>query len=165
MLKHAKIGLGVATVGMALSLVPAVAGASVKASAPLRSNALCTAYKADQKAADKSETPSFTKAIESGKWPAAQKALLSEFNGATGEEKALVSALAGAPGSVTNAANVALKFDATLKSLIEKSKSMTQYESSVTSASNNPKLASATKVLDAYTEKECPGLVTTTPTT
>jgi hypothetical protein len=168
MLKKAKIGLGVATIGMALSMVPAVtASASVSASATLRTSSLCKAYKADLKAASKSESASIEKAIESGNWPAAQKALLSAFNGESGLEKSLVASLASAPSKVKAAASVSLKFDATLKSLIQKSKSLTQYESLVTAASKNPKLAAAEKVLDAYTQKECPGLLptTTTPTT
>ena len=41
---------------------------------------------------------------------------------------------------------------------------MTQYESKVTTASKNPKLLAAEKTLDTYTQKVCPGLITT-PTT
>ena len=163
MLRKAKIGLGVATMGLAVCLVPAVsASAGVRASATVRSSALCATYKADLKAASKEESSSVEKAIESGNWPRAQKALLSTFNVDAGEEKTLVSDLASAPSSVRSAAGVSLKFDATLKSDIEKSKSMTQYESTLTSASENPKLEAAEKVLDTYTQKECPGVTPTT---
>jgi len=165
MLKKAKIGLGVATIGMALSLVPAVtASASVRESSAVRTSALCTAYKADIKASSSAVTAKITKAIESGNWPAAQKALLSAFSSEAGLEKNLISALNSAPSNVKAAAAVSLKFDGTLKGIIQKSKSMTQYESAVTSASKAPKLAAAEKVLDAYTQKTCPGLITT-PTT
>ncbi len=63
-----------------------------------------------------------------------------------------------------SAAGVALKFDSTLKNIISSSTSMTQYESKVTTASKNPKLLAAEKTLDTYTQKVCPGLITT-PTT
>ena len=167
MLNKAKIGLGVATIGMAFSLVPAVAAsASVRTVRPVQTSALCKVYKADLAQSTKSTGAAITKAIESGNWPAAQKALLSAFASAGGAEKALVAALASAPGNVKSAAAVALKFDGQLKSIIQSSTSMTQYESKVTSASQNPKLTAAEKTLDSYTAKQCPGLVptTTTPT-
>lgn len=165
-LKKAGVGLGVAIIGLALSLGPAVAAsANVKASTTLRANVLCTAYKADIKAGSKSLSPSMTKAINSQHWAVAQKALLSVFNDESGLLKSVVSALKGAPSNVTSAAGVVVTFEGTLKNLISNSKSKAKYQSAVTAASNSPKLASAEKVLDAYTQKECPGVITTTPTT
>jgi inosine/xanthosine triphosphate pyrophosphatase family protein len=106
-----------------------------------------------------------TKAINSQHWAVAQKALLSVFNDESGLLKSVVSALKGAPSNVTSAAGVVVTFEGTLKNLISNSKSKAKYQSAVTAASNSPKLASAEKVLDAYTQKECPGVITTTPTT
>jgi hypothetical protein len=60
---------------------------------------------------------------------------------------------------------VELKFDGTLKSIIQKSTSLTQFESNVQTAETSPKVAAATKTLDTYTQKQCPGLITTTPST
>lgn len=164
-MKKAGVGLGVAIIAVALSLGPAVAASgSVKASTTLRANALCTAYKADIKAGSKPLSPSVTKAINSQNWAVAQKALLSLFNAESGVLKSVVSALDGAPSNVKSAAGVIVTFEGTLKNLISNSRSKAKYQSAVTAASNSPKLASAEKVLDAYTQKECPGVITT-PTT
>jgi hypothetical protein len=164
-LKKVGVGLGVTIIAMALSLGPAVAASgNVKASTTLRANALCTAYKADIKAGSKPLSPSVTKAINSQNWAVAQKALLSVFNGESGLLKSVVSALQGAPSNVKSAAGVVVTFEGTLKNLISNSKSKAKYQSAVTAASNSPKLASAEKVLDAYTQKACPGVITT-PTT
>jgi hypothetical protein len=167
-MKKAGVGLGVAILAVALGLGPAVAASgsvkAVKASTTLRTNALCTAYKADIKAGSKPLSPSVTKAINSQNWAVAQKALLSLFNAESGVLKSVVSALDGAPSNVKSAAGVIVTFEGTLKNLIANSKSKAKYQSAVTTASNSPKLASAEKVLDAYTQKECPGVITT-PTT
>jgi hypothetical protein len=164
-LRKVGVGLGVAIIGLALSLGPTVAAsADVKASTTLRANALCTAYKADIKAGSKSLSPSVTKAIDSPHWAVAQKALLSVFNDESGLLKSVVSALDGAPSNVRSAASTVVTFEGTLKNLISNSKSKAKYQAAVTTASNSPKLASAEKVLDTYTQKECPGVITT-PTT
>jgi hypothetical protein len=164
MLRKARVGLGVASLGMALSLIPAVAG-SAPASASVHTSKLCTIYKADLNGAGSKVTAAVTRAVESGNWKVAQKALLNAFRTESGSEKSLVAALSNAPGSVKAAAGVALKFNSTLKSIISGSSSLTQYESKVTSASKTPKLTAAEKTLDTYTLKQCPGIVSTTPTT
>jgi hypothetical protein len=168
MLNWAKVGIGVATLSVALGLVPALAASAsvkaVKASDGLRANQLCTVYKADVKAASSKVSAAIGRAIASGNWKTAQHALLGAFASEAGAEKSLVSALGSAPGNVQSAAGVALKFDSTLKNIISSSTSMTQYESKVTTASENPKLLAAEKTLDTYTQKVCPGLITT-PTT
>jgi hypothetical protein len=166
MLKKAKIGLGIATIGMACSLVPAVAvSASVRTIRPLQTSQFCKVYKAELAQSDKSSSAAVEKAMTSGNWPKAQKALLSVFNASTGAEKAVISALAGAPSNVKAAAAVALKFEGTLKNDISSSTSLSQYESKITAATQNPKLTAADNTLEAYTTKQCPGVGPTTPTT
>jgi hypothetical protein len=168
MLNRAKIGIGVATIGMALSVIPALsASASVKASATLRSNALCGDYKSQLKSEDSSTTSgsALEKAYTSGKWSEIQKALLSSYSSETGAVNKLESVLSGAPSSVKSAAGQVLKFENSLKTVIQQSTSLTQFSQKSLSAEQNPKVQAALKTLDAYGAKECPGEITTTPTT
>ncbi len=78
MLNRAKVGIGVATLAVALGLGPPLtASASVKASDGVHANQLCTVYKADVKAAQARLSPSaIGRAIASGNWKTAQHALL-----------------------------------------------------------------------------------------
>ncbi|MGP0032208.1 MAG: hypothetical protein ACLPVF_17105 [Acidimicrobiales bacterium] len=173
MLHATKIGIGIATIGMALALVPAVSASasvrgvtSVRSVEALQTSSLCKAYKSDAKAEEGTEGTALVKAMESGNWAAAQKAMLAAFGNETTAEKEMVAALSSAPSKVKSAASVILKFDGTLKGIIEKSTSITSFSTAVESAETSPKIKSALSTLDAYARKLCPGEVpTTTPTT
>ncbi|HEY6472705.1 MAG TPA: hypothetical protein VIY26_07420 [Acidimicrobiales bacterium] len=166
MLHRAKIGIGIATIGMAVALMPAVgASANAKPVGIIETSAFCKAYKSELQQSGKADSGSIVKAMESGNWSEAQKALLSVYNSSGKQEKIVEGLLNGAPGNVKSAATVELKFDGTLKSIIQKATSLTQFESNVETAETSPKVQAATKTLDAYTQKQCPGLVNTTPST
>ncbi len=166
MLHRMKMGLAIAALGITVAVVPALTASAtvggVRSESPLQLSSFCNAYKADNKAAAASQGPAFTKAVESGKWPRIQKALLSSFNTQGGLVKQMVAYLSGAPSNVKSAGSTLLKFDGTLKGIIQNSTSMKQFQSSITSAENSPKITAAVKVLDTYTAKQCPGLITTT---
>ena len=84
------IGIGVLSFGMAMAAVPVVPG--VASAHP----AFCSLNKNATKVETKTET-SIVKALESGNWPAAQKALLTSFGQETSAEKAAIAALWGRP--------------------------------------------------------------------
>ena len=173
MLQRMKIGLGIAALGMTMALVPALSASasvasldsvtSVKSESSIHLlSSFCSDYKADTKAAAAAQGPAFTRAVESGKWPAIQKALLTSYNGESGALNKMVASLSSAPSNVKAAVSTVIKFDGSLKGIIQKSKSMTQFESSITSLEKSPKFTAAVKLLDNYTAKQCPGLITTT---
>ena len=175
MLNRVKAGIGVATIGMAMALVPAISPASASVSrvasvssvSSLSSNALCRDYKNQQSASANTQGSALEKAYASGNWPAIQKALLSTYNSEAGAISKLESVLSGAPSNVKAAVGTFLQFENSLKGVIQRSTSLTNFGTQVAAVSTNPKLASAEKVLAAYGAKLCPGLVpkTTTPTT
>jgi len=98
--------------------------------------------KAEQKVELKS-TGAITKAIESENWTAAKKALLASFGKASQAEQLAVSALSGAPSNVKAAGAVMIRFAGSEKTIIQKSNSATQFETSVEAATQSPKVASA----------------------
>jgi hypothetical protein len=178
MLNRVKAGIGVATIGMAMALVPAISPASASVSSvasvasvsgvsSLSSNALCRDYKNQQTAAANTQGSALAKAYTSGNWPAIQKALLSTYNSEAGAISKLESVLSGAPSNVKAAVGTFLQFANSLKGVIQRSTSLTDFGTNIEAVSTNPKLASAEKVLAAYGAKLCPGLVpkTTTPST
>jgi hypothetical protein len=181
MLNRVKAGIGVAAIGMAMALIPAISPASASVSsvtavsglsavssvASLSSNALCRDYKNQQSASANTQGSALAKAYESGNWPAIQKSLLSTYNSEAGAISKLESVLSGAPSNVKAAVGTFLQFANSLKGVIQRSTSLTNFATNVEAVSTNPKLASAEKVLAAYGAKLCPGLVpkTTTPST
>ncbi len=174
MLHRAKIGLGIAAIGMTAALVPAVSASAsvrtvraVETVRPLQLSSLCRSYKSEVKAQANASGGALEKAMTSGSWPATQKALLSIYNSEGNAEKQVVGLLSSAPGNVKSAANVVFKFEGTLKGIIQRSTSLTQFATSAGTATQSPKIEAALKTLDTYFSKLCPGLVptTTTPTT
>jgi hypothetical protein len=178
MLNRAKVGIGVATIGMAMALIPAISPASASVSSAasvssvtgvssLSSNALCRDYKNQQSALANTQGSALGRAYASGSWPAIQKALLSTFGSEAGAISKLESVLSGAPSNVKAAVGTFLQFENSLKGVIQRSTSLTNFGTQIAAVSTSPKLASAEKVLAAYGAKLCPGLVpkTTTPTT
>jgi hypothetical protein len=169
MLNRAKAGIGVAAIGMAMALIPAIspASASVSGVSSLSSSALCRDYKNQQSALANTQSSALARAYASGNWPAIQKALLSTYSSATVTNSKLESVLSGAPSNVKAAVGTFVQFENSIKGVIQRSTSLTNFGTQMAAVSTNPKLASAGKVLAAYAAKLCPGLVpkTTTPTT
>ena len=157
MLQRVVAGTGVAVVVLAAALWPA--GTT---SAAIGKTTTCQAYQADEAKQEKADTK-LTKLLESGKWAASKKALVSTAGQEASEEKEFASVyLKGAPQSVRAAAAVALKLDATFKTVIEKAKNLSQYEKGITAAETTPKVQAAFGVLDAYTTQLCGNSTTTT---
>ncbi len=157
LLRRLGIGASVVAVGMTVAIGPGLpAGASSQ-------GGLCSLTKNATKAEAKSSA-AISSAIESGNWAVVQKDLLSSFGQATQAEQTAIAALSNAPSSVKAAGSVIIKFAATEKSIIQKSTSLTQFESSEEAAATSPKVASAEKTLAAYFTSKC-GPVTSTPTT
>jgi len=158
------IGHGIAgVVGIAVTLT-AVLGptASAWASGAKHSkSALCTAAKHQTASATK-QGEAIAKAVEAGNWPAAQKQLLATFNSDAALERRALGYLSSAPSNVRAAEQTVLKLATTEESIIKSSTSFTQFESSLTTAAESPKLVSAEKTLSSYFGNQC-GI--TTPTT
>jgi len=112
--------------------------------------------------AEVKSSAAISSAIESGNWGAAQKALLASFNQYSQAEAAAISALSNAPSSVKSAATKLIKFAGTEKSIIQKSTSLTQFESSEQAAAQSPKVVSAEKTLTAYFSNKCGSVTPTT---
>lgn len=170
MLNKAKIAVGVATIGMAMAVIPALSGsasAAVSRTASVRvvaTSALCKAYKSEQQAAVKTESGSaIEKAIESGNYATVKKDLLASFGGEQKEEQVMIGFLSGAPSNVKAAAQVSVKFANSLKTIISNSNSMAQFEAGITTAEKNKKLQAAEVTLSNYTNKMCGAPTTTIP--
>ena len=133
-------------VGVALALLP-----TATASAALEKSAVCKAYTTEINQQTKGGA-GLAKEMESGNWPAVQKALLATFGKEASEEKAFAAYLNGASAKVKAAAVVAERLIGQFKTVIQQSKSIAQFETGITSAEANPKFAAAEKVLDAYTK-------------
>jgi hypothetical protein len=151
MLKRVTIGLGLATVGLACSLVPAVAAS---ASVEKSSNPLCNPTKAVT-AKENKDAAAVQKAMTAGNWPAAQKALLASVAFSLSQEKSALNDLKSAPSNVQKAAATVFKFYTTTEqSAIKNSKSVSDYESKSTAAVG-PKEKAAESLINAYSNKLC----------
>jgi hypothetical protein len=106
-------------------------------------------------------TTALAKVIQSGNFASIKKAMLASFNGEANTEKAFTAFLKGASSRVKAAAAVSLKLANSFKSIIEKSTSMTQFESSITAAEETPKVMAALKLLDGYTTGLCGSIIPT----
>ncbi len=149
MLQRARLGIGMLAVGVALALLPAATASAT--SATVGKSALCKAYTTEINQQTKGES-GLVKEMESGNWPAVQKALLSTFGKEASEEKAFAAYLNGASAKVKAAAVVAEKLIGQFKTIIQRSTSLAQFETGITSAESNPKFTAAEKVLDSYTK-------------
>jgi hypothetical protein len=115
MLNRAKAGIGVAAIGMAMALIPAISPASASMSSvsgvsSLSSSALCRDYKNQQSALANTQSSALARAYASGNWPAIQKALLSTYSSATVTNSKLESVLSGAPSNVKAAVGTFVQF-------------------------------------------------------
>ena len=156
MLFRAKLYVALLAAAVGLALLPAAT-----ASATVAKSALCNSYKSEENKQLKAST-ALEKKIESGNWTSIKSALLATFKGEAGAEKQFDAYLSGASAKVKSAAAVVLKLDGSFKTIIEKSTSLTQYETGITAAEDSPKVKAALNVLSAYTTKLCGS---TTPTT
>jgi hypothetical protein len=150
MQKRVTIGLGLATVGLALSFVPAVAASAASKS----SNPLCHPS-SSVTAKETQEASAVEKAMTAGNWPAAQKALLASVTFSLAQEKSALKDLSSAPSNVQAAAATVFKFyTTTAQSAIKSSKSVAQYEAK-SSTAVGPKEKAAESIITAYSTKLC----------
>jgi hypothetical protein len=163
-LNRVRIGLGIATIGMGLALVPAIAPASatvsrvsaVSTASSVRASALCGAYKNEGSSLAKTQGSAIAKAAASGNWSAVQKAFLASFGSATSALTKLQSTLGGAPSNVKSAVSTFIKFEGQIKSAVQSSSSFAQFGAQIESFETSPKLLAAEKTLNAYGQKLCP---------
>jgi hypothetical protein len=162
------LGHGIAgVVGIAVTLATVVspttpAWASGKKSGGSHStSAMCTAAKHQTSSVSQQES-AITKAMEAGNWSAVQKDLLATFNTELTAERRALGLLSSAPSNVRAAESTVFKLATTEESIIKTSTSLAQFESSLATAAENPKLVSAEQTLAAYFGTKCG---TTTPTT
>jgi hypothetical protein len=155
LLRRVGVGFGIVSVGVAMTLVSvAPAGASQR-------GGLCSLNKSNQKA-ELRATTAVTKAVESGNWAAAQKALLGAFSQEASAEQQAIAALSGAPSSVKAAGGVMIRFSGTEKKIIQSSTTLANFESAAEAASQNPKVLSAEKTLSSYFTSKCGPVTSTT---
>lgn len=153
-------GTAIVAFGLALAVLPVVPGVAGVASAH---PSFCSLNKHATKIQSKTET-AIVKAIESGNWPTAQKALLASFNQDSGAVKAAIAALSGAPSKVRSAGSTMISFANSEVKIVKTSTSAAQFESAEESAAESPKIEAAEKVLTAYFDNQCGIKPTPTPT-
>jgi hypothetical protein len=150
MLQRVLAGTGMAAFALTATVWPAATASSVP-----DKTSICQAYQADETKQAKANAK-LTKLLETGKWSAGKKALLSTVSQELNSEKQFAAVyLKGAPRTVKAAAAVALKLDATLKSVVEKAWSLGQYDKGITAAETTPKVQFALRVLNSYTTELC----------
>jgi hypothetical protein len=159
MLQRAVAGTGIAAVMLGATVWPA---ATATATSAVDKTSICQAYQAEEAKQTKANAK-LTKLLETGKWAAGKKALLSTAAAESNFEKQFAGVyLKGAPRTVRAAAAVILTFDDTLRNVIEKAKSLAQYDKGITAAEAAPKVQAALQVLDTYTTKLCSSTTSST---
>jgi hypothetical protein len=140
---------------LAALILAATLSPAATASAVADKTSICQAYQADETKQAKANAK-LRKLLETGKWAAGKKALLSTASQESRAEKQFAGVyLKGAPQTVRAAAAVALKLDATLRNVIAKAKSLGQYDRGITAAETTPEVQAALQVLNAYTTELC----------
>jgi hypothetical protein len=127
-------------------------GAAAKGSDP--GNKICTLTKSQLASTTKTST-ALEKALLSGNWAVAKKALLASFGGEKKLQQQAVAAYSGAPANVKATEPVLLGLVKTEEQLVQSSTSATQFESSFEAAIESPKYAAAEKTEAAYYTKVC----------
>jgi hypothetical protein len=157
MLQRVLAGTGIAAVMLGATLWPAATATSA-----VDKTSICQAYQAEEAKQAKANAK-LTKLLETGRWAAGKKALLSTASAESNFEKQFAGVyLKGAPRTVKAAAAVILTFDATLRNVIEKAKSLAQYDKGITAAESAPKVQAALQVLDTYTTQLCSSTTSST---
>jgi hypothetical protein len=152
-MRRAKLGVGTLVAGIAVALALALLPTAT-ASATVEKSSLCNAYTAEVKQQQKGSV-ALGKEMASPKWSSAKKAVLATFNKEANAEKQFAILLSGVSAKVKTAVTVALQLDTTFRSIIQRSTSLAQFQSAITTAESTPKVKSAEKVLDNYTKGLC----------
>jgi hypothetical protein len=156
MLRTAKLGLGIVTLGLAMAVAPlALAGASqdgLAASGPTPTAAVCSLVKSEQtafaKVAKKQEKNLGSKSIAKVK-----AASLIVFTADVKAENAVIAQLGSAPASIQAAAATSTQLNNKLKSVIQSATSISGLQAAETKAEKDSKTVKAEKVLNAFFNK------------
>ncbi|HEX3795854.1 MAG TPA: hypothetical protein VHV57_15280 [Acidimicrobiales bacterium] len=147
---------------VALVLLPA-ASAAAKSTTHVGSNpssAFCVAIENEQAGVSKNQSE-VKKDMASGQLSLVKKASLEIYGIDMQAAQNVQSALGSAPAKVKAAVAATLKFDATLKSIIKKSKTLAGLTAAETAAAGNPKVTNAGQVLTVYFNSQCDTRTTT----
>jgi hypothetical protein len=174
MLHKAKLGIGIAAVGMASLLIPAAsAGASVHATARVAASTtgsnpnstLCKLEKAQIAQESSKQETALETALEANNWKVAQKDLISTYTSGLKSEQKLISSLSKAPSKVQSAIKVALKAIPAEEKAVKNSKSVAQFEKAEEKAVTGTAFTNAGKTVEAYITGQCGSLSPATPAT
>jgi hypothetical protein len=159
MRSRAKLCAALLSVVVGMAVLPMATAAA--ASAELTKSSICKVYKSEE-AKEAKASAALQQKIQSQSWASIKKALLAEVNGDKGAENQFAGYLSGASAKVRAAVAVVLKLDGSFKAMIERSTSLTGYESGITAAESSPKVKAALALLAAYTSQLCGTATTTT---
>jgi hypothetical protein len=151
-----------AIASVALLLAPAMAASAssdsvAKSTTHYGSNpnsAFCVAVKNEQTGVSQNQS-TVQKEMKSGKLALVKQASLQIFAIDVQAAQNVQSSLHNAPAKVKAAVAETLKFDAALKSIIQKAKTLSGLQSSETAAAGDPKVTAAGQVLTAYFDSQC----------
>jgi len=163
-----KLVPGVALAGLMLALVPTVAASAsqdivAKSTTHYGSDptsAFCVAVKNEQSGVSQNSS-TIKSEMASNKLSLVKKASLEIYGIDAQAARNVQATVHSAPAAVKSAVAETLQFEATLKSIIEKAKSLPKLEAAETAAASSPKVAAAGKVLTAYFDSKCDTRTTT----
>jgi hypothetical protein len=124
-------------------------------------SALCQSLNGENSDSIKIES-AFTKAFASKNFTASKKAMLAAVNLGVKEEGPALKAMKAAPTNVQSAIKGLFTFDASLKTDIQKAKSITQLEAELSTLSTNTTLTADSTTVTNYINSQCGTLTTTT---
>jgi hypothetical protein len=157
MLRRAKLGVETHVVCAALLSASTVVLAllpAATASATVAKSSLCTAYTAQTKQQQEGSA-ALGKEMALPKWSSAKKAVLATFDEEANAERKFATMLNGTAAKVKAAVKVALQLDDQLRSIIEHSTGLAQFQSAIIKAESAPKVTAAEKVLVNYIKSRC----------
>jgi hypothetical protein len=164
-LARARLGIAIILGGAAMSLAtsapasasPDMAQSLHQLSASKGSNPnspFCKLYRKQVISQPKAEK-TLSKALQSGKWPKAKKALLAEFSQEKKVEKQFLTALASAPATIRNAGAKALTVIPIEEKDVQTSKSVFSYEKAVQAAVDTTAMQEVAAVFQQYETTTC----------
>src|SRR5580692_5389535 len=158
-------GLGVGTIGLALTLGPTVlAQSAVDRTASLQgSGHLCRDLRGAQNSSA-SVGNSIASALEKGQFAQAKQQILKSIDLGLKTAAPALADLRSAPKNVQNALKDLIKFDTHLKSVIKKATSITKMDASI-QALATPKLTAEAATVANYLKAKCGAIATGTPST
>ena len=149
------VAVAIVSVGLTVTAAaPAVAAAS-KGANP--NSAFCKLEKATlaSNSPNSAKEKAVSKALASGNWKAAQKALLS-LEGQTGKlEQEIIADLSSAPAKVKAAVQVVIKLIPLELKAIKNSTSVNQFDKAIQAATTGAKFVHAETVFQAYDTAQC----------